>query len=499
MVGERTLWRNVSFSLTKKRYALVGPNGAGKSTLAKIIAKELAPQSGSVQGRGSIKYLPQDTSPEPNTTVAEFLQTLWLSSQVDHQLVQKLISTIDLTKRLTELSGGEWIRVRLAQCLAESPDFLILDEPTNNLDTQARQALYDFLRLYRLGILVISHDRELLQFVDTTLELSNRGLSVYGGNFDFYWQQRQLERENLQRNADVLNREQRKKENERIEKIAHQEKRMRDAKKRIPNDGLPKIILGRRKRQAEASLAKLNVQEKQFVESAQQSAQESIKKLKTDPFLRLDFSSARAPAGKTLVSVQNFNLKFLASSEYLWKKPIDLLVKGSQRWHVHGCNGAGKSTLLKSILHVNSLKLIHREGTIQTAAHMAYLDQRYSLLDPEKSVLDNIFENSRFGLVELRNELAFYGFTGDQVFQPVKTLSGGEILKASLAQIFLARVIPDLILLDEPTNNLDFQSQNLLLSALEKFQGALILISHDTHFVTHLKIDHELNLFEFSR
>jgi ATPase subunit of ABC transporter with duplicated ATPase domains len=241
-------------------------------------------------------------------------------------------------------------------------------------------------------------------------------------------------------------------------------------------------------------MGKIDQRENAVVDRALTMADEAWQKLKVDPFLRLDFQGAEVPSAKTLVSVSELNWRFADTPE-LWPTPVSFAVQGSQRWHLTGRNGSGKSTLVKLIVDRGLVSVGEMRGSIRVnSSAVAYLDQRYGLLDRELSVFENIRLRSRLTETEMRNELAFCGFTKEAVFQTVKTLSGGELLKASLALMFLAERLPELIILDEPTNNLDFSGVELLEGAIAGFKGAVIAISHDREFIRKMGMTHELEL-----
>lgn len=480
----RPLFSGLAFNFGRRRYGLVGANGVGKTTLARLMAGLATPFEGTIEGRAV--YFPQREEP-PDVTLAEYLSESW-----GGDLTAELTAGLDPARDLRDLSGGEWTRARLAKIAATGSSFLILDEPTNDLDRDGRDIVRRFVAGFAGGLLVISHDRELLATVDAVVELSTKGLALYGGNFEFYRGEREAERDRDERDLAEAKRFAKKAERERATSLARQEKRMRSGAAEAVRGGMPKILLGARKRRAQKSLGKLVRREDQAVRSARGEARDAWEAMKTEAFLRLDFESARVPEGKVVVSLEEFQWMF-EGGRPLWASPLSWSVRGPQRWHLRGPNGSGKTTLLR--------KIVGREksGTATGRAEIprlatAYLDQKYGELAPRKSVIANIQESTRFSQEQLRNELAFYGFVGDRVFQTVETLSGGELLRASLAKMFLGAKIPELIVLDEPTNNLDLASIEVLEGALETFEGALVVVSHDADFVANLGLDHVLDL-----
>lgn len=487
-VAGRPLFRQLSYVFGRKKYGLVGANGAGKTTLLRILAGELAPDEGHARADGRVGYLRQRETPPP-LTVGEYLEGVWEADR----LAGELVARIPFERRLTELSGGEWVRARFARLLIEGAEFILLDEPTNDLDRAGRAAVAEFTRAFRGGMIIVSHDRELLEHVDAVVELSGQGIATYGGSFDHYARAREDERARQGEELERAKKEERRRRQERTVKKAKQEKRMRHGEKVGPDLGIPKIILGAMKRNAQETQAKLKVREDAFVERADQARQDAWETMKIDPFVRFDFEAARPAAGR-----RHFNVRAVEAAigeRRLWARPLSFVVKGEERWHIRGGNGSGKSTLLGIILGKTPLHA-RVSGEIERGDRIAYLDQKYGALDPERSLIENLEEGTRFDPIALRNELAFFGFHGEAPLRPVKTFSGGELLKAALARALLGLALPEVIVLDEPTNNLDLASQELLARALAAFRGALVLVSHDGRFVEQLGIKHVIDLEE---
>lgn len=184
-VAGNHLFNKLNGNFNNKKYGLVGPNGVGKTTLAWLISGALKPDSGQIILDKNVSYLSQ-IEDRPDCKLSAYFINLWDQITDYSQLIAQLTQDIDLNKSLPNLSGGEWMRIRIAKALSEGFDFLILDEPTNKLGFDGKQILHTFIQNYKGSLIVISHDRELLNQLDEIVELSNQGLSFYGGNYSFY-------------------------------------------------------------------------------------------------------------------------------------------------------------------------------------------------------------------------------------------------------------------------------------------------------------------------
>jgi ATPase subunit of ABC transporter with duplicated ATPase domains len=390
------------------------------------------------------------------------------------------------------LSGGEVVSLGLAAQLMKRPDVLLLDEPTNNLDADARHRLYAALDDYPGALLLVSHDRMLLDRMDRIAELYRGEMLFYGGNFTMYQQavqDTQLVAEANLRNAEQqLRREKRQRQDAR-ERAA---RRSSTAARNIKDAGLPKIIAGAMKRSAQESAGRADDVHEKRVNQAYAQLEDAERALRDDDAIVLDLPDTVVPFGRTVFRGEGVQIS-LAGRKLFADNGIDLSIRGPERIALTGANGAGKSTLLRIIgggVEPDAGTLVRADGRI------AYLSQRLDLLDPERTVAQSLAAFAP-SLTHTRRMhlLARFLFSGNRIHLPVAALSGGERLRAMLACVLYAEPAPQLLLLDEPTNNLDLVSVGQLESALNAYEGAFVVVSHDERFLAGIGIQRRLELF----
>lgn len=478
----RQIFQDLSFSLDSRITALVGPNGAGKTSLAKLLSGELEPSAGAIQRHCEFIYFSQREVPGPVSVEHHLHASGYAASALGEELLVK----IGRDQLCTHLSGGQWMRVRLACALGRG--FLILDEPTNDLDREGRQAVLRFLRQQSKGVLLISHDRECLGLCDSVLELSNRGLAKFGGAWDAYQEAKQRERQSLNRNLEVAKRSRDAASAARAEQKDRQEKRNRHGAEAAARGGLPKILVGGRKRRAQVTTGKVDAQTLERAEEAVNQAFQAYEELKIDPVMYAGLMGRPIPAGKMVAEAKAFNVRF---KDWVFAEDLNFSWRGNLRLALKGGNGSGKSTLLRAVLGED----LQTRGQLRRGGlNTLYIDQRCAQLDDSKSIFENVREVCSGDESEIRNGLAKFLFVRDMVFQSVASLSGGERLRAALARGLLATERPELLVLDEPTNNLDLGNIEFLENLVRAFPAALIVISHDEIFLKSCGVDEEFEL-----
>jgi ATPase subunit of ABC transporter with duplicated ATPase domains len=403
------------------------------------------------------------------------------------QLDRLGLGDITFERRLGSLSGGEVVSLGLAAQLLKRPDVLLLDEPTNNLDADARLRLYDALDDYAGCLLLVSHDRVLLDRMDRIAELYRGEMRFYGGNFSMYQQTvqdtQQVAEANLRNAEQQLKREKRQRQEAR-ERAA---RRSSTAARNVKDAGLPKIIAGAMKRSAQESAGRSDDVHAKRVNQARAQLDDAERALRDDDAIVLDLPDTNVPAGRTVVSAKGLAVRDLFAG-------VDLSIRGPERIALTGRNGAGKSTLLRVI----GGDLQPDAGTLQRAdGRIAYLSQRLDLLDGDRTVAQSLAAFAP-SLTHTRRMhlLAQFLFSGSRIHLPVAALSGGERLRATLACVLYAEPAPQLLLLDEPTNNLDLVSVGQLEAALNAYEGAFVVVSHDERFLAEIGIQRRLRLSE---
>ncbi|GAA4080775.1 ABC-F family ATP-binding cassette domain-containing protein [Nonomuraea soli] len=493
------------------RTGLIGLNGAGKSTLLKIIAGQLRPVSGSVSVAGEVGYLPQHVPVAG--TVADLLGITpirralhaieqgsvdeadyaavgddWdVEERAQAELAMLGLGHLGLDRPATTLSGGEAVLVALGAQILRRPDVLLLDEPTNNLDLDARRRLYAVVEAWRGVMVVVSHDRVLLELVDQIADLRGGSIRLFGGPLSAYTEALEAEQETAERLVRTAGADVRRQQRELIEARTKLARRSRTGEKQAT--GMPKIVAGARKRSAQVTAGKTLGLHQDKLEEARGRLEEAEQAVREDAEIRVDLPETAVPAGRTVLTLRvaaegdlDHGADADAESEETTRLHLDeLVIRGPERIALTGPNGSGKTTLLKRIVEHGA------------QVPMSYLPQRLDLLDPELSVLDNLRAMAPAAPInELRARLARFLFRGERALRPAGTLSGGERFRASLAALLSADPAPQLLLLDEPTNNLDMASVRQLSQALAGYRGALIVVSHDEPFLESLGITRTL-------
>jgi ATPase subunit of ABC transporter with duplicated ATPase domains len=486
------------------RTGLVGVNGSGKSTLLKLIAGQLRPVDGTVRVAGDVGYLPQTVILDTALRVEEVLgisaqraalhaieagdvaeghfEAIGDDWDVEERALVTLgelgLGHIDLDRTVGEVSGGEAVLLRLAALLLDRPDVLLLDEPTNNLDLYARRRLYTAVSSWPGVMIVVSHDRELLDLVDQIADLRAGEVTWYGGNFSAYEEALATEQEAAERMVRVAEADLKKQKRELVDAQVTLARRKRYGQKMFDQKREPRAVMRVRKRTAQVSAGKYRILHEEKLAGAKERLDEAVDAVRDDDEIRVDLPYTAVPPGRTVLTLLDLELAYGASAGSL-----DL--RGPERVALVGRNGAGKTTLLRTIAG----ELAPVSGETTTHVPLRFLPQRLDVLDDELTVAENV---ARFAPGATNNRvrarLARFLFRGARADQPAATLSGGERFRAALAALMLAEPAPQLLMLDEPTNNLDMASARQLTTALDSYEGALIVASHDLPFLESIGI-----------
>jgi ATPase subunit of ABC transporter with duplicated ATPase domains len=507
------VFHDLDLRFDRRHTGLVGRNGVGKSVLARLLAGELAPSGGRLRRTGRVHYVPQHIHVKEGSTVAAVAGLQRVIDALDRieaghvdaadfdivgerwDIRQRLQDALDgqglghlaHDQPATGLSGGELTRIALLGAWLAEPDLLLLDEPTNHLDRAGRGQLLARLREWPNGLLVISHDRELLQGMQRIVELSPGGLRDYGGGYAFYAQVRARERELADQQLRQRKAEQRRGEAELREQQENLTRRQARASREGKQANQAAILLGGRKQHSQVSAgrrqASLDASREQLAQSAREAAQQVVADIDIDLLTPAPVVAAQRKAA----TLENLRLPFGSAAGC----QLDLTVWGRQRIALTGDNGSGKSTLLKLLAG----RLQPAAGRCEVHVPMALLDQQLDMLDPQASALKQLSDaNPSAGQADMRTRLALLGLTGDVVLKPAAQLSGGERLKLALACALYRSEPAQLLLLDEPTNHLDLRSLEALEQMLLQYPAALIVVSHDRIFLDRIALDQRLEL-----
>jgi ATPase subunit of ABC transporter with duplicated ATPase domains len=512
------LFDNISLTVTQHdKIALIGNNGTGKSTLLKIVAGELQPSGGQLNVTSGPYYVPQIFGQYNHLTIAQVLKIDvklnaleeilngnvtdenyvlldddWtIEERCKEALHYWQLAELDLSQRMETLSGGQKTKVFLAGISIHQPELVLLDEPSNHLDVSGRQLLYNFIQTAQNTLIVVSHDRKLLNHLDPVCELSKSGIIVYGGNYDFYAEQKRIENNAL--NQDIQSREKalRKAREKERETLERQQKSDARGKKKQEKAGIARIRMNTLRNNAENSTSKMKSVHAEKIGGISQELQELRSALPDIDKMKFGFDNSALHKGKILFAGTDINFSY--NTQPLWKENLNFQITSGERIALKGVNGSGKTTLIKLILG----SIEPRTGTVYRADNKSvYIDQDYSLIDNKLKVYEQAqqFNNSALQEHEIKIRLNRFLFTKEDWDKPCGALSGGERMRLMLCCLTISNQSPDIIILDEPTNNLDIQNVEILTAAINEYQGTLIVVSHDETFLKQVNIQRTIKL-----
>ena len=512
------LFYNVNLTINRHdKVALIGNNGIGKSTLLGIMAGILKPSKGTVHAQGTRYYIPQLFGQHNHLSISEALKINKklkalkeiLSGKVDeanltlldddwtleercrHALDFWQLDDLDLDQKVGSLSGGQKTRVFLAGISIHQPGIILMDEPDNHLDEGNRRRLYDFVQTTTSTLVVVSHNRELLKQLQPVYELSREGITVYGGDYEFYVRQKMIEKDALR--EDIRNKEKALRKAKLVKQKALEKKQKLDARGRKKQEkaGMPKVAMNALKNNAEKSTARMKGIHTEKTDNISRQLHRLRKSLPGLDEMKFDFDNSSLHTGKVLIDAKHINFGY--GQKMLWDQPLDIMITSGERIAVKGPNGSGKTTLVKMILGEIEPKVgfIHRFCT-----KAVYIDQDYAIIDDKLSVYDQALQFNSTALQEheIKTRLNRFLFTKNHWGKPCAVLSGGEKMRLMLCCLTISSRAPDLIILDEPTNNLDIQNMEILTTAINDYQGTLIVIAHDQYFLDEINIKRSIDL-----
>ncbi|MCA8349718.1 ABC-F family ATP-binding cassette domain-containing protein [Burkholderia cepacia] len=511
-----TLFDSLDLSIDRTPTGIVGRNGIGKSQLAQLVAGRCAPSTGTIERHTPVVYVAQQhddgnaaANPRTVSQVAALDAPLGaLARLADGRAEPQDFDLIgdrwDLAERLRAaldaaglhdvradtparaLSGGQRARVALIGALLSGAGLLVLDEPTNHLDVPGRAWLRAALDGWRGGLVIVSHDRALLADVQRIVELTPQGVRSYGGNYAFYRAQRDADQDAAQAALDNARAERgrarRRLEQEHDTIQRHAAASLRDAKTANLSSGAKQS----RKGAARNIMGQVRRHQNDFKATLDERVQQAAARVEADAPVLVSLPGTEVSARRQLFTLERARLPWGIAGT---ADAITWSASGPVRIALTGPNGCGKSTLLRMLAG----ELTPRSGACTTHVSAAYLDQRLALLDPERSIVEQLgLLDTPLAEGELRSRLALLQLDAARATQPARQLSGGERLKAALACALWRGTPAQLLLLDEPTNHLDLESVRAIEAALAGFPGAIVVASHDTAFLAALDPTHTM-------
>lgn len=512
------LFNDINISIhSGSKASLIGHNGVGKSTLLQIISGNIKQTEGKIILSEKPYMVPQDLRQFDDLSIIEVLRVddkikalheilkgdvsehnlevlneEWdIEEKVNIALKHWNIEHLNIYKKMNSLSGGEKAKVFLAGIIIHSPKIILLDEPTNHLDSNSKAILFDFIKSSKSTFLIVSHDRELLNLVTETVEISLNSIEIYGGNYDFYKQQKKLKVDSLH-NQIADKKKELKTAKIRSKEIADQRQKQESrGKEQKIKAGIPRILMGGLKDTAEKSTTKVKNQQNQKIEDIISQIGSIKTQIELEQPLRINIKNSTLHKGKLLVDANNINLSY--EGDKLWTTAVSFRIYSGDRILITGNNGAGKTSLIKAVTREISVS----DGTIYIAELKSlYIDQEYSIINNTSTVFAQaqIFNNKCLPDHDLKMLLHQHQLTCEYWDRPCGTLSGGEKVKLLLCCLSIDNNSPDILILDEPTNNLDLSSKDMLTFSVKEFDGTIVVISHDKYFIDEIAINKTISL-----
>ncbi|MCD7973771.1 MAG: ATP-binding cassette domain-containing protein [Candidatus Azobacteroides sp.] len=512
------LFSNLRFSLGKgEKASLTGNNGSGKTTLLQLMAGELLPSEGEIMMEEKPYYVPQHLGQYDEHTLSQALGVekkliafhailegstkeehfTWLED--DWEIEEKIrtalsywnMQEIDLARKMKSLSGGEKTKIFLAGIMIHGSRIILLDEPSNHLDMESREILYDFIRKSNLTMLIVSHDRTLLNLLDLTFELARNTIKRYGGNYTFYRACKDQELQVLEQELKNTEKALRKAKEVARETVARQQKLDARGKKKQDKAGLPRIMMNTLKNKAETTTSNLKQVHAEKVDAIFQQLTQLRKEAPAMNKMKIGFDESSLHKSKFLFTAEDINVHY--TEKFIWQEALSFTVNSGERIAIKGANGSGKTTLIKIIRG----EILPQAGKVKhTEINTLYVDQQYSLIENNLTVYQQAekFNQTALQEHEIKMRLNRFLFTKEDWDKSCKVLSGGERMRLMLCCLTIPDQAPDILILDEPTNNLDIQNLEILTKAILNYKGTLIVVSHDGYFLNQIGITKEIQL-----
>lgn len=495
--SEDYLFKDLKLTVKKgDKTAIVGINGAGKSTLLKILNGKIALEEGEVIINCKTYYVPQIdlTVNEENLSIYEYIANYYEEWWEIPSETERLFNlTIDTDALVKTLSGGELMKLNLTIALKHNPDVLILDEPTNHLDVKSINSLINFIKSpngEKYTYLMVSHDVFFMNSVINKIwELDKQTITTYGGSYDFYIEQKELQVRGLKRQFEVAKSQLEKAKEQEQKEIQRQAKKANEAKRAFIKGSIDKTEFSEGKNASGSSERTINLQ----IERLKEEAEEKLEEFETEErrLAFINFKNTQENIGKKIFEIIEGTLKVENKTLI---KDLNLKISYGDRVVIAGDNASGKTSLIKSLLvkgaNFKDNQKIKLDGEVIISQNMnwVYIDQNYSLIKPDMDLVENLMNYNASVTEDIAKEqLGKFKFkTKAELAKKGKNLSGGEMVRLVMAMITSNPV--DLLIMDEPTNNLDVATVEVLVKSLNIFRGGLIVISHNIDFLSKIKI-----------